>query len=144
MGEENLLPCPFCGGNNLALTQPCAGAGWGVLCRDCHVNKDSRCAAQADAIAAWNTRATADDGWQPIETAPKDGTEFQSWCIRPEGPDEKGWWEPKARVNLDSGAFELWGRTDYDQDGWDTYIHVRLTHWRPLPAPPSSEPPHVG
>lgn len=69
--------------------------------------------------------------WQPIETAPKDGTQFQAWI-------EKYGWEPHARFNPDSEAFELWGRVDYDKDGWDVYPHMVPTHWMPLPTPPTA------
>ena len=71
--------------------------------------------------------------WQPIETAPKDGTEFQAWVTH--GRDQKGFWEPKCRYS-EHGAFEMWGRVDYDCDGWDTYPGHTPTHWMPLPAPP--------
>lgn len=72
--------------------------------------------------------------WKPIESAPRDGTEFQAW-IMPEESDG-GYWEPKARFNPDSEVFELWGRVDYDQDGWDCYHWLHPTHWMPLPPPP--------
>jgi hypothetical protein len=65
-------------------------------------------------------------GWQPIETAPRDGTEFQAWV-------EKYGWEPKARVNPDSEAIEIWD----DEEGWATRRHMTSAHWRPLPEPPT-------
>lgn len=68
--------------------------------------------------------------WQPIETAPRDGTEFQAWI------DQYGW-EPACRYNPDTEAFEIFGRIDYDQDGWDSYHHMTPTHWMPYPAPPA-------
>jgi hypothetical protein len=77
--------------------------------------------------------------WQPIETAPDDGTEFQAWAIQRE-PTENwpdGWWEPRARVNPETEAREVWDRVDYDAEGWtpeDRYWHV--THWQPVPEPP--------
>lgn len=75
--------------------------------------------------------------WMPIETAPRDGAEFQSWIVDPDG---RGFWEPRSRFNPDSEAFELWGRTDYDADGWDSYLHLTPSHWMPLPAPPTPTP----
>lgn len=68
--------------------------------------------------------------WEPIESAPRDGTEFQAWM---------GYWEPRCRINPDTEAFEIWGRVDYDQDGWDTYLHLAPTHWMPLPEPPATK-----
>lgn len=84
------------------------------------------------------------DGWQPIATAPKDGTVFQAWVHRPDTDLFPGGWEPDCRFNPSSEAFEIWGRVDYDQDGWDTYLHLEPTHWmpqpkKPLPPPPVSE-----
>ncbi len=71
-------------------------------------------------------------GWQPIETAPRDGSEFQAW-IKDYG------WEPKARINLSTEAFEIWGRVDYDEEGWSVYPHMIPSHWMPLPASPASK-----
>lgn len=69
------------------------------------------------------------DDWQPIASAPQDGTEFQVWC------GQYGW-EPRARVNPETGALELWGRVDYDEEGWDVYPHMPATHWMPHPQSP--------
>lgn len=74
--------------------------------------------------------------WQPIETAPKDGTEFQAW-IKSQFGD---WWEPKCRINPNSEAFEVWGRVDYDYDGWDNDPEWTPTHWMPLPTSPEGTP----
>lgn len=74
-----MLPCPFCGGE--------AHVVWplglsNVRSAEC---KSKICSAtgpwgksEAEAIAAWNARAAiaAMPGWQPIETAPRDGTLF--------------------------------------------------------------------
>jgi hypothetical protein len=72
--------------------------------------------------------------WQPIETAPRDGTEFQAWMMRDD--DGSSHWEPMVRFNPETDAFELWGRIDYDIDGWDTYYWLVPTHWMPQPEPP--------
>lgn len=70
--------------------------------------------------------------WQPIETAPKDGTEFQAWCVQA----GVGRWESRCRFDPKTEAFEIWGRIDYDQDGWDIYPGFVPTHWMPFPPPP--------
>jgi hypothetical protein len=77
------------------------------------------------------------EAWQPIETAPKDGSEFQAWA----GSYDGGWWEPKARINPESERVELWQRVDYDQDGWEAENgdDWNVTHWMPLPTPPTGE-----
>jgi hypothetical protein len=76
------------------------------------------------------------DGWMPISSAPRDGTSFQAWVHRPDTDLSPGGWEPRCRFNPDSEAFEIWGRVDYDCDGWDTYLHLEPTHWMPEPFPP--------
>jgi hypothetical protein len=83
-------------------------------------------AANPSAIKELIAAARAGAGWQPIETAPKDGTEFQGWV---------GQWEPRCRFNPESETFETWGRVDYDEDGWDVFVPA--THWMPPPDPPS-------
>jgi hypothetical protein len=101
-----------------------------------------------DAIASLSNREEAirrevrEEAWQPIETAPKDGAEFQAWVVDEDG--ERGMWEPKCRYNPDTEAFEIWGRVDYDHDDWDSYYNLTPTHWQPLPAPPLSKPEGVG
>jgi hypothetical protein len=82
--------------------------------------------------------------WQPIETAPKDGTDvlvmymhidtqcvFNAFYI---DPSLEGW-----------GPIP--GQEDYDDEGWWSYEHSEVgriklegfmepTHWMPLPPPP--------
>lgn len=86
-----------------------------------------------------------DDGWRPIEEAPKDGTEIflfhPGWDAAQiakwdwvEGPDEDG-----------SGGYCLWHLRDDDAgamgDGllWPEEEWKMPTLWQPLPAPPRSE-----
>ena len=51
--ENGLLPCPFCGGDDLGVG---AGMSWAVKCHDCFGRTQSHNSRQ-EAIAAWNTRA---------------------------------------------------------------------------------------
>jgi len=72
--------------------------------------------------------------WQPIETAPKDGTEVDLWVVyshggyrRPDCKFEDGyWWYGDV---LPAEAREKGG------DDWDTIA----THWMPTPGPPKKE-----
>lgn len=63
--------------------------------------------------------------WQPIESAPKDGTEILL-----------GW--PKMRM---SGYWDTFKSNDWATDRWMTSRGVYKgkhspTHWMPLPEPP--------
>jgi len=52
--KEELLPCPFCGGDADFGTRPNERAWWSLHCSECTAY---RCGpTKAEAIAAWNTR----------------------------------------------------------------------------------------
>ena len=54
--SEKLLPCPFCGGTNVAAMSAADDYGtfdWKVYCDDCDAFHET----EAEAIAAWNRRA---------------------------------------------------------------------------------------
>lgn len=76
--------------------------------------------------------------WQPIETAPKDGTaillcdeESGKWDNQQWSSCVVGWWdtddEPEWRDNGDMGCN---GQCEYEP-----------THWMPLPEPPKPDTP---
>jgi len=81
--------------------------------------------------------------WQPIETAPKDGTFVDLWVINSRGEGDRVanacWKTP-------------WGPYDDKQVGWwgehensgDRRVFLeptwRVTHWMPLPNPPEAKP----
>lgn len=75
--------------------------------------------------------------WQPIATAPKDGTEVFAW-----GTLECS---PFSRPHVGCNGIE---RALWDGEGWllssaqadgGTWV-CGVTHWQPLPAPPTEEP----
>lgn len=68
--------------------------------------------------------------WQPIETAPRDGTHI---LVATEGTIGLVWWEDYA-VELYDGV----GWRDHGDMGWGGMIGAEPTHWMPLPDPPSS------
>jgi hypothetical protein len=55
--------------------------------------------------------------WQPIKTAPKDGTQFIAW------------WQP-CRL-LPAGA---WGECEWCNGGWCHQFLAEPTHWKPPPV----------
>ncbi|MBO1748920.1 Lar family restriction alleviation protein [Stenotrophomonas indicatrix] len=129
MSEIELKACPFCGGkpeqHNYVVEAvvhctSCCAVIRRVHARDVDTGID-------ETASAWNTRAPQ---WQPIETAPKDGTAILACYARhyeTNGflPIAVRWraYHPNARGN------EEWR----DHSG----AKVRaITHWQPLPAPP--------
>jgi Lar family restriction alleviation protein len=130
--SPNLLPCPFCGSADTDDVLYCAVDEYHrayVTCSNCFaegpVVRDEEigsAAAIAQAAAAWNQRST----WQPIETAPRDGTKFLAW----DGEELIAW------------RYE--GRWIYGQEMESPYLtHWSPTHWQPLPIPPITPNPHA-
>ena len=77
-----------------------------------------------------------DNGWRSMDSAPKDGTEFQVWTETTTG---LRFCEFRARINPETEAEEIWGRVDYDEDGWECVAHLKFGGWRPHPIPPRKE-----
>jgi hypothetical protein len=73
---------------------------------------------------AWNNgySEAKNDGWQPIETAPMDGTEILTW-----------------HKNNDTAYLSVfndgWWVSDCFPDTWTEYL-LEPTNWMPLPEPP--------
>ncbi len=73
--------------------------------------------------------------WQPIETAPKDGTEVDLWC-EPFDAMEVG-----NACRMTNCMF-----SEHSDDVWKAYVALhgwcsiekfwRPTHWMPVPTPP--------
>ena len=91
--------------------------------------------AKAEALA---------EGWQPIETAPKDGTEI---LLHGAGRTTYGQWAAPSKtphLHYQDGFApeEVWEEFDPYWASWDggfTDEHPP-THWRPLPPPPKEAP----
>lgn len=78
--------------------------------------------------------------WQPIETAPKDGTWFLAARLG-EGPEsyEIGACDPyffPEYIEVENGLFRKEMRPLGTWRGFSN-MH-RMTHWMPLPTPPSA------
>lgn len=71
------------------------------------------------------------DPWQPIESAPMDGTPILAWCVHPHAR-----W---ATDNKDWSAAVVTQWIDHNGGGWTwNGMAGTFTHWMPLPTPPSN------
>lgn len=89
---------------------------------------DKRGQIRAALLAAAAARP-AQDGWQPIETAPKDGTPVLLWIeffCASGGPME----------GVRPMMATCWNHGDGWYGGPSQVPGFSPTHWRPLPAPP--------
>lgn len=84
--------------------------------------------------------------WQPIETAPKDGTLIDIWCPW-DGNEEGGIrlenvsWNVSNDLNPHTGWSRITDDGDEDMVEMDATCPLGLpkwvpTHWMPLPEPP--------
>ncbi len=78
--------------------------------------------------------------WQPIETAPKDGTKVDGWAVNtvtgePVGRMPGMWWEGEAwQYGREKGFYWEIEVPIFAKTGVPV---VKLTHWMPLPKPPT-------
>jgi hypothetical protein len=70
--------------------------------------------------------------WQPIETAPKDGTKIMLYCPRL-GVCGPGHWEVQRYLRRPKPFWSHWGETIW---GIQWLRADQPTHWMPLPEPP--------
>jgi len=139
-----LKPCPFCGGKADFVRSWLPSREYSVTCTavdDCMgINSeqdeqggfDCEFKTKQEAADAWNTRADV-NGWQPIETAPKDGEVILlvedgdvtagMWCVY--GCD--GLWMDTRGIGHE---FDVWGKGEIRNP----------THWMPLPKVPEEQP----
>lgn len=76
--------------------------------------------------------------WQPIETAPKDGTLIiLSWLE--DGEPQEQWpcqWGHIQRNGFFPGKVGMWTAPDGSYTWGDSHPDGAPTHWRPFPTPP--------
>lgn len=76
--------------------------------------------------------------WQPIETAPKDGTTILLYrpSAHPWGMVTPGKWDAQPHSKKPNPYWEMWFKIggNYESRAWPP------THWMPLPAPPEATP----
>lgn len=79
---------------------------------------------------AWQARASQDKSadWQPIETAPQDGTVFLGW--------RRGRVASCSRVPRSDCEAWTFGGESASVDCWPD---IRPSHWMPLPPPPKGQ-----
>ena len=126
-----LKPCPFCGA--IARLARLYNGGECAYCpnEDCAVQPELKGYLEPEeAITAWNTRADVsapdNNGWQPIETAPRDGTPILS-CVEGDPEPVIAWW--------DKWEYGCYWKTLNEYYAMD---RGRIpTHWMPLPQPPA-------
>lgn len=89
-------------------------------------------------------------GWQPIETAPKDGTQIDIW-VEPDAGSIHGPSHYKAHRQANAFWCDRDPTDPFDKtgsEGWwcrlaDKFAHEmswKATHWMPLPEPPELNP----
>jgi hypothetical protein len=66
--------------------------------------------------------------WQPIETAPKDGTRILGYFPRNAGY--------ASRLDVQPIAWVGWGGGVWETLGGGKPLDSEITHWMPLPPPP--------
>lgn len=74
------------------------------------------------------TRTETINQWQPIETAPLDGTQIDLYAENPKVRI------PDCRFDIDSGEWECW----FEGKGF-LPIDLMFTHWMPLPDAPKKD-----
>ena len=143
--SAELLPCPCCGDTDLEggifpidrgetmFAIRCGNREGCGISMECTQMDDIEGHPRDRLRKAWNRRSQPEAGeWQPIATAPRDGTRVLIACI---GECGALWmyvaWNKRS----------IW-RVLERKDGSHIDVLDTPTHWRPLPAPPT--PPYKG
>ena len=78
----------------------------------------------------------AGDGWEPIETAPKDGTTILVWSQLYGGVAVLAYWDSDKYAKTPK---PFWATSSQRYVGKTAERKFPPTHWRPLPPPPVSK-----
>lgn len=105
MSQEDLKPCPFCGYKNLELSRN-EDDYYSIICPRCYVG--TAIGERQETIASWNRRSEPvdNDPWQPIKTAPKDGSYV--WLAKNgEVLPYMGYWDKEHGKWMAKGGFHV-------------------------------------
>jgi hypothetical protein len=95
-------------------------------CGEYWMGRRAKALAKADAILA--SLPSPEGEWQPIASAPKDGTRIDIWAHWPEH-------DRRERTTDAYWNGRCWQLGQYNEM---QFVHrPAATHWRPLPAPPA-------
>ena len=135
--QRALPPCPFCGPRGYPKLEFGERTGyWYIECTKCGGRTGLK-SSEYHAIEAWQARAAqpAVAQWQPIASAPKNGTVV----IVGRHMDEFGFIRGYARFDGSPTAYVSgWISTGFDPV-MSNFGLAHPTHWMPLPNPPNSE-----
>lgn len=143
-----LMPCPFCGGLPEAdiYCHSDNDDGRGIVACGCGAEtvgprlnwvdgSREQAASIAVAVSRWNSRADLAPQWQPIETAPRDGTSVDLWGVNLLSHDKRS----HRIAGVSFGSVRDWmgqEREDWQHGRGEDF---QPTHWMPLPAPPQGD-----
>lgn len=104
----------------------------GPMCDEWEEFKDEALAALR---AIEGAGKKVEQGWQPIETAPRDGTQVDLWTVAP----RQVWIATDRDPRVPNAWFSEGKWWVYDEHGDDMCrSEIRnATHWRPKPTPPA-------
>lgn len=123
---SQLKPCPFCGCEGFETSPFLKGftdLTWVVRCGnpDCNAEVVVATAFSENAVERWNRRRSP---WQPIETAPTDGTVVLVLC------------GDLASRDFSDTVFLVYYNEHWCDNTDALPLYTEPTHWMPLPEPP--------